>query len=56
MVTVHTATTEPVRRLEVFTEAGRRRKWSDEEDPDCCGDRCEWRLTDSEMMVRTVPT
>ncbi|MGY4171598.1 IS66-like element accessory protein TnpA [Bradyrhizobium sp. USDA 4529] len=31
MDTVHTAITEPVRRLEVFTGAGRRRKWSDEE-------------------------
>jgi transposase len=28
---VHTAITEPVRRLEVFTGAGRRRKWSDED-------------------------
>ena len=31
MDTVHSAITEPVRRLEVFTGAGRRRKWSDEE-------------------------
>jgi transposase len=31
MVTVHSAITEPVRRLEVFTGAGRRRKWSDED-------------------------
>lgn len=31
MNTVHTAITEPVRRLEVFTGAGRRRKWSDED-------------------------
>ncbi len=31
METVHTAITEPVRRLKVFTEAGRRRKWSDED-------------------------
>nr|WP_225649515.1 MULTISPECIES: transposase [Bradyrhizobium] len=31
MDTVHTAFTEPVRRLEVFTGAGRRRKWSDED-------------------------
>jgi transposase len=31
MDTVHTAITEPVRRLEVFTGAGRRRKWSDED-------------------------
>jgi transposase len=28
---VHTAIMEPVRRLEVFTGAGRRRKWSDED-------------------------
>jgi len=31
MNTVHTAITEPVRRLEDFTGAGRRRKWSDED-------------------------
>src|SRR5215475_10413442 len=31
MDTVHTAITEPVRRLEVFTGAGRRRRWSDED-------------------------
>jgi transposase len=31
MDTVHTAITEPVRRLEVFTGAGRPRKWSDED-------------------------
>lgn len=31
MDTVHTAITGPVRRLEVFTGAGRRRKWSDED-------------------------
>jgi transposase len=31
MDTVRSATTEPVRRLEVFTGAGRRRKWSDED-------------------------
>lgn len=31
MNTVHTAITEPVRRLEVFTGAGRRRKWSAED-------------------------
>jgi transposase len=31
MDTVHTAITESVRRLEVFTGAGRRRKWSDED-------------------------
>ena len=31
MDTVHSAITEPVRRLEVFTGAGRRRKWSDED-------------------------
>ena len=30
MDTVRSAITEPVRRLEVFTGAGRRRKWSDE--------------------------
>src|SRR5258705_11922733 len=30
MDTVHSAITEPVRRLEVFTGAGRRRKWSNE--------------------------
>jgi len=30
--TVHTAVTEPVRRLEVFTAAGRRWKWSDEDE------------------------
>ncbi|UFX49359.1 transposase (plasmid) [Bradyrhizobium sp. 41S5] len=29
MDTEHSAITEPVRRLEVFTGAGRRRKWSD---------------------------
>ena len=31
MDTVRSATTEPVRRLELFTGAGRRRKWSDED-------------------------
>jgi transposase len=31
MDTVHSAITEPVRRLEVFTGAGRRRTWSDED-------------------------
>lgn len=31
MDTVRNAITEPVRRLEVFTGAGRRRKWSDED-------------------------
>ena len=31
MDTGHSAITEPVRRLEVFTGAGRRRKWSDED-------------------------
>jgi Transposase len=31
MDTVHSAITEPVRRLEVFIRAGRRRKWSDED-------------------------
>ena len=31
MDTVHSAITEPVRRFEVFTGAGRRRKWSDED-------------------------
>jgi transposase len=31
MDTVRSATTEPVRRLEVFTGAGRRRKWSNED-------------------------
>lgn len=31
MDTEHNAITEPVRRLEVFTGAGRRRKWSDED-------------------------
>lgn len=31
MDTVRTAITEPVRRLEVFTGAGRRRRWSDED-------------------------
>jgi transposase-like protein len=31
MDTVHSAITEPVRRLEVFTGAGRRRKWRDED-------------------------
>src|SRR6476646_10172484 len=31
MDTVHSAITGPVRRLEVFTGAGRRRKWSDED-------------------------
>ncbi|MGY3691736.1 IS66-like element accessory protein TnpA [Bradyrhizobium quebecense] len=31
MDTVHNAITEPARRLEVFTGAGRRRKWSDED-------------------------
>ena len=31
MITEHSAITEPVRRLEVFTGAGRRRTWSDED-------------------------
>src|SRR6202040_1109641 len=31
MDTVRSASTEPVRRLEVFTGAGRRRKWSNED-------------------------
>ena len=31
MDTVHNAIAEPARRLEVFTGAGRRRKWSDED-------------------------
>jgi transposase len=31
MDTEHSAIAEPVRRLEVFTGAGRRRKWSDED-------------------------
>jgi transposase len=31
MDTVHTAITGPVRRLEVFTGAGRRRRWSNED-------------------------
>jgi len=31
MDTVHSAVTEPVRRLEVFTGAGRRRRWSHED-------------------------
>ena len=31
MDTVHSAITEPVRRLEVFTGSGRRRKWSHED-------------------------
>ncbi len=31
MDTVHSAITEPVRRLEVFTGAGRRRRWSGED-------------------------
>src|SRR5215469_16767181 len=31
MDTAHSAITEPVRRLEVFTGAGCRRKWSDED-------------------------
>jgi transposase len=31
MDTVHSAIAEPVRRLEVFTGAGRRRKWSDDD-------------------------
>jgi transposase len=31
MDTVHSAITEPVRRLEVFTGAGRRRRWSEED-------------------------
>ena len=31
MDTVHSAITEPVRRLEIFTGGGRRRKWSDED-------------------------
>ena len=31
MITEHSAITEPVRRLEVFTGAGRRRAWSDED-------------------------
>jgi transposase len=31
MDTVHSAITEPVRRLEIFTGGGRRRKWSEED-------------------------
>jgi transposase len=31
MITEHSAITEPVRRLEVFTGAGRRRTWNDED-------------------------
>jgi transposase-like protein len=31
MDTEHRAITEPVRRIEVFTGAGRRRTWSDED-------------------------
>ena len=31
MDTVHSAIMEPVRRLEVFTGAGRRRRWSGED-------------------------
>jgi transposase len=31
MDTEHSAITEPVRRLEIFTGAGRRRRWSDED-------------------------
>lgn len=31
MMTEHKAITEPVRRIEVFTGAGRRRTWSDED-------------------------
>ncbi|WP_244626517.1 transposase [Bradyrhizobium ivorense] len=31
MDTVHSAITEPVRRLDVFAGAGRQRKWSDED-------------------------
>jgi transposase len=31
MDTVDSAITEPIRRLEIFTGAGRRRKWSDED-------------------------
>ncbi|HET7885231.1 MAG TPA: transposase [Bradyrhizobium sp.] len=31
MDTVHSAITEPVRRLEIFTGGGRRRKWSKED-------------------------
>ena len=31
MITEHNAITEPVRRLEVFTGAGRRRTWSNED-------------------------
>jgi transposase len=31
MDTVHSAITEPARRLEVFTGTGRRRKWSEED-------------------------
>lgn len=31
MITEHSAITEPVRRLEVFTGAGRRRSWTTEE-------------------------
>lgn len=31
MITEHSAITEPVRRLEVFTGAGRRRTWSNED-------------------------
>ena len=36
MDTVHSAISEPVRRLEVFTGVGRRRKWSKEDKPRCC--------------------
>ena len=31
MDTLDSAITEPIRRLEIFTGAGRRRKWSDED-------------------------
>ena len=31
MITEHSAITEPVRRVEVFTGSGRRRTWSDED-------------------------
>jgi hypothetical protein len=45
MDTVRSAITEPVRRLEVFTGAGRRWKRSDEDKARIvAGDRSEWRL------------
>jgi hypothetical protein len=45
MDTEQSAITEPVRRLEVFSGAGRRRTWRDQDKARiCCRDRDERRL------------